>query len=61
MTKIEVTRWDKMHYRSTYKLVDNQQVGGVVDKTWLIVVGERETVGDGPCVWEWPPLPEITI
>jgi hypothetical protein len=45
MTKMEVTRWEQMHYRSTCKLVDNRQVGDVVDKTWFIVVRERETMG----------------
>jgi hypothetical protein len=33
-----VTKWEKLGYGSIYSLLNALQVGGVVDRTWLIVV-----------------------
>jgi hypothetical protein len=62
MSKSIVTRWSQAHYATACKLVDNLQIGGVVDKTWLVVVQERETTDSKALQWVWPRhLPEPTV
>jgi hypothetical protein len=37
MSKKTVVTWDEMGYGSTCSMINALQVGGVVDRTWLVV------------------------
>jgi hypothetical protein len=38
VSKAQVTKWQDAHYRSTCRLINAIQVGGVVDRSWLVVI-----------------------
>jgi hypothetical protein len=38
VSKVQVTRWGNAQYRSTCRLINSTQAGGVVDRFWLVVV-----------------------
>jgi hypothetical protein len=41
VSKIQVTKWEEVHYRSTCRLINATQMGGVVDRNWLVVIHDR--------------------
>jgi hypothetical protein len=56
MSKSVVTRWENIGYSSSCSNVNSTQVGGVVDRFWLIAVRYKRKPQDLELVW--PPVTE---
>jgi hypothetical protein len=56
VTKEQVTRWNDASYQSTCRMINATQVGGVVDRRWLVVVRYRSE--DDMHDTKWPELGE---
>jgi hypothetical protein len=56
MSKQNVTLWKEVEYDSTCVMLNSTQVGGVVDRPWLIVSRYRNPDGKKP--WKWPATTE---
>jgi hypothetical protein len=41
VTKTSVTHWDKLGYATSCRTVNSTQVGGVIDRYWLVVVRDK--------------------
>ena len=57
MSKLVVTNWGKLGYASTRRSVNATQVGGVVDRTWMICARYQQASQ----VWTWPELSQNVI
>ena len=58
MSKILVMHWELGGYRSSCRTVNSLQVGGVVDRSWLLVARVLECDWES---WSWPDFPPSTI
>jgi hypothetical protein len=58
MAKVQVTQWLKLGYRSSCQTISGLQVGGVVDRTWLVVARIGEPLQAG---WVWPKLSKEAV
>jgi hypothetical protein len=58
MAKLTMTRWQSLGYESSCLSANATQVGGVVDRTWLICARALSRLKTG---WNWPVLSEDVI
>jgi hypothetical protein len=58
MSKASLTPWTKLGYRSSCKTVNALQVGGVVDRHWLIVARVKNLYWKN---WSWPEFPPEVV
>jgi hypothetical protein len=56
MAKLTVTKWSREGYQTTCRTLNGLQVGGVVDRSWLIVARIPADALNG---WAWPHVPEL--
>jgi hypothetical protein len=56
VAKAAVTRWEQQGYSTSCKNLNSTQVGGVVDRYWLIIVHYRSTLLDPEL--DWPEVSE---
>jgi hypothetical protein len=57
VSKLQVTKWQEAGYRSTCRLVNATQTGGVVDRNWLVVIWDE--AGSKQQDFSWPSLGEV--
>jgi hypothetical protein len=58
VSKGQVTKWDDAQYHTTCRLINATQVGGVVDRRWLVVIRHRNDWKKQES--QWPALgPEV--
>jgi hypothetical protein len=55
MAKLAMEKWSRADFRSRCSMINATQVGGVVDRQWLMVARVRN---DQPEGWTWPKFPE---
>jgi hypothetical protein len=58
MAKLGVTQWSDLGYESTCQTLNGLQVGGVVDRAWLVVVRANTLLWG---LWAWPDFPEVVV
>jgi hypothetical protein len=58
MTKLQVTKWSETGSSSACRTLNGLQVGGVVDRSWLVVVRTNDDTW-GP--WVWPDFHDAVI
>jgi hypothetical protein len=54
MAKLSISKWSSLGYASSCVSANATQVGGVVDRKWLICV---RTLHGATLSWNWPTLP----
>jgi hypothetical protein len=58
MAKLVVTQWSDLGYESTCRTLNGLQVGGVVDRAWLVVVRVNASTWGR---WAWPDFPGVVV
>jgi hypothetical protein len=58
MAKSVLTQWSDLRYQSTCRTLNGLQVGGVVDRAWLVVIRANECTWGK---WAWPDFPGAMI
>jgi hypothetical protein len=51
VSKVQVTKWSNAQSKSTCRLINSTQVGGVVDRRWLVVIRYRSRKNERDLKW----------